>query len=513
MKKRALISVSDKSNLVDFAQSLIKHDFEIISSGGTAHFLSENGIEVIPIEQITEFPEIMGGRVKTLHPKIHGGILARKNIDEEIAKKLAIQLIDIVVVNLYPFKQTIANPEVTLNEAVEQIDIGGPAMVRAAAKNFERVLTVVDPSDYEEVTGMLNQSYDMKKYLAFSVKAFKHTSAYDETVANYLMNDIKEGRQSSRKILQLEPVLKCNYGENPHQEGSYFNNQYEEEVPIFAQGLIQGKPLSYNNLADADAALRCLKEFNEPTCVIVKHANPSGVATTKTVMQSYQLAYEADPTSAFGGIIALNDTVTKELADQIINQQFFEIILAPKFEKDALQSFSQKPKARVIEFGPFENLHIPTEDYKRIIGGFLIQGTDLSSIDRSAMKVVTDKHPNDNQLNDLVFAWKVCKHVKSNAIVIAENLRTTGIGAGQMSRIMSTKIAASQTKLLNQKFSSLILASDAFFPFPDNVEIAYENNIQAIIQPGGSIKDHEVIQKANELGMIMIFTGVRNFKH
>jgi phosphoribosylaminoimidazolecarboxamide formyltransferase/IMP cyclohydrolase len=515
MTLRALISVSDKTNLLDFARQLIEHGYEIISTGGTASYLSLNQIKVTPITTITKFPEIMDGRVKTLHPSIHGGILARRNIDEITLEEHGIRFIDLVIVNLYPFKDTISDPDCTYSKAIENIDIGGPAMIRASAKNHERVTVIVDPTDYapaiEELTKN-NTNFKFRK--AMAQKAFRHTSLYDAMIASYLDQDeVDKNGLHPELSIQLQKKITCSYGENPHQKGNFYTQLASNQPSIFKEGVIQGKALSYNNISDSDAAIRCLNEFQEPTCIIVKHSNPCGVASAAEINKAYSFAFQCDPTSAFGGVIALNRKIDEQLVNTIITNQFFEILIAPDFTDEALKLLAKKPNARVIRLGAISKLKHPSLEIKATYDGYLIQRSDQSKVKIPNLKMVTQLTPTDSELGDLVFAWSVCKHVKSNAIVIASDARTTGIGAGQMSRIMSTKIAAEQTKNQKNITASLVLASDAFFPFPDNVEMAAAQGVTAIIQPGGSIKDEIIIAAANKLGIKMVFTGIRNFKH
>jgi phosphoribosylaminoimidazolecarboxamide formyltransferase / IMP cyclohydrolase len=515
MRLRALISVSDKSHLLDFAHWLIAHDYEIISTGGTASYLSLNQIKVTSVTTITKFPEIIDGRVKTLHPSIHGGILARKGIDEATLEEHGIGFIDLVVVNLYPFKDSISDPDCTYSRAIENIDIGGPAMIRASAKNHERVTVIVDPKDYAHATEQLtktNANFKFRRVMA--QKAFHHTSVYDAMIAGYLDQDeVGNSGLNQELSIQLQKTITCSYGENPHQQGNFYTQLTSNQPSIFKEGVLQGKTLSYNNISDSDAAIRCLNEFQAPTCVIIKHANPCGVASEAEINKAYESAFQCDPTSAFGGVIAFNRTIDERLANTIITNQFFEILIAPDFTADALTLLKKKPNARVIKLGAMSKLKHPSLEIKATYDGYLIQSSDQSKVKISDLKMVTQLIPTDTELEDLIFAWSVCKHVKSNAIVMASNARTTGIGAGQMSRIMSTKIAADQTKNQKNITTSLVLASDAFFPFADNIEMAAAQGVTAIIQPGGSIKDETIITVANKLGIKMVFTGIRNFKH
>jgi phosphoribosylaminoimidazolecarboxamide formyltransferase/IMP cyclohydrolase len=516
MKPRALISVSDKSHLDYLAKELIGLGFEIISTGGTSSYLTDHDISVTQVSSITQFPEIMNGRVKTLHPSIHGGILARKNHDESILKKHDINLIDLVIVNLYPFKQAIENPKCDYETTIENIDIGGPAMIRAAAKNHERVLIVVDPNDYQAALTELkdgDSNLSFRKIMA--QKAFAHTADYDQMIASYLDRPSSEQSQAINEKMTFNLIqdITCSYGENPHQKGSFYTDARTSTHSIFSKGVLQGKPLSYNNIADSDAAIRCLAEFTKPTCVIIKHTNPCGVASDDKSQKAYELAFKADSASAFGSVIALNVPVDVATAKTILDTQFFEILIAPDFSKESLELLANKPNARLIKFGSLSSLKKPSLEIKATYDGFLIQTANDSKLQVSDLNVVTKSIPTNEEYRDLLFSWSVCKHVKSNAIVMATQERTTGIGAGQMSRIMSTKIASDQTTLLGNFRSSLVMASDAFFPFPDNVELAFKQGVKAIIQPGGSIKDKAVIEIADYLGIKMVFTGIRNFKH
>ena len=510
--KRALISVSDKTGITEFAKGLSLLNIEILSTGGTAKLLRDNNIPVTEVSDFTGYPEMMAGRVKTLNPKIHGGILARRGIDEEVMSQNEIKPIDLVVVNLYPFQKTIQNPKCTEEEAIENIDIGGPAMLRSSAKNHISVTVIVDSSDYQLILNAIDINGDttleMRKSLA--LKTFEHTAQYDGAIANYLgrMND----GFSNTLNLQFIKSQTMRYGENPHQNAAFYKELDQDKASVSSSKQIQGKPLSFNNLADADAALECVRDFERPSCVIIKHANPCGVATRENIYQAYQSAYLTDPTSAFGGIIAFNRELDKETAKSIINQQFVEVIIAPKITNSARSVLLQKENIRVLECGDLEKAQ-QSFDYKKITGGLLIQDKDLTLLNSSDMKCVSSLSPTESQMNDLLFAWKVAKYVKSNAIVYAKDQMTIGVGAGQMSRVYSAKIASIKAADENLEVKGSVMASDAFFPFRDGIDAAAQVGITAIIHPGGSMRDEEVISAANEHGIAMVFTGMRHFKH
>ena len=510
--KRALISVSDKSGITEFARKLSSLDIEIISTGGTSKLLQDNNIPVTEVSDFTGYPEMMAGRVKTLNPKIHGGILARRGIDEEVMKQNEIKPIDLVVVNLYPFQETIQNPNCTENDAIENIDIGGPAMLRSSAKNHVSVTVVVDSTDYdlviEEITQNGGTTLSLRESLA--MKTFEHTAQYDGAIANYLGR--KDDGFSNTVNLQFIKSQTMRYGENPHQGAAFYKEKNSFEASISSSHQIQGKPLSYNNMADADAALECVRDFEEPSCVIIKHANPCGVATRTNIYEAYQSAYLTDPTSAFGGIIAFNRELDKETAKSIIDKQFVEVIIAPKINDNAKTVLLSKENVRVLECGDLKKA-LPAFDYKKISGGLLIQDKDLITLHSDDMKCVSSSQPSNSQMKDLLFAWKVAKYVKSNAIVYAKNQMTIGVGAGQMSRIYSAKIAGIKAADENLEVKGSVMASDAFFPFRDGIDAAAQAGIKAIIHPGGSMRDDEVIAAANEHGIAMIFTGMRHFKH
>lgn len=513
--KRALISVSDKTGVVEFAQALSMAGVEVISTGGTASLLAQHDITVTQISDHTGFPEMMDGRVKTLHPRVHGGILGRRGVDDEIMRQHEIEPIDMVVVNLYPFQATVAKPDCDLLTAIENIDIGGPAMLRSAAKNHRDVAVVVDTSDYESLLQSIRSgglSYATRFQLA--CKAFAHTAQYDGAIANYLgCLDEQDNKTDFPATfnLQLKHRQTLRYGENPHQKAAFY---VEENPPvgIASARQIQGKELSYNNIADTDAALECIKQFDSaPACVIVKHANPCGVAVARSVFEAYKNAFSTDPESAFGGIIAFNQELDARTASLIVDKQFVEVIIAPSVSAAAKQAIAAKKNVRLFESGPWDNAACNTLEYKRVSGGLLLQDTDLALYD--ALEVVTDTPPNAQQMIDLQFAWKVAKFVKSNAIIYAKNTMTIGIGAGQMSRINSARIAKIKAAHAQLDVNNSVMASDAFFPFRDGIDNAAAAGIAAVIQPGGSIRDDDVIAAANEHGMAMVFTGMRHFRH
>jgi phosphoribosylaminoimidazolecarboxamide formyltransferase/IMP cyclohydrolase len=510
--KRALISVSDKSGIIEFAQVLVSKDIEIISTGGTAKLLKDNNIPVTEVSEYTGYPEMMAGRVKTLNPIIHGGILARRGVDEKVMAENDIKPIDLVVVNLYPFQSTIDDPDCSIEDAIENIDIGGPAMLRSSAKNYLSVTVVVDCKDYQLILNELNDNNDtsLETRRKLALKTFEHTAQYDGAIANYLGQE--EDGFSNTLNLQFVKSQTMRYGENPHQNAAFYKEINPNKACISSSKQIQGKPLSFNNLADADAALECVRNFDNPSCVIVKHANPCGVATRESILSAYQHAYKTDPTSAFGGIIAFNRELDKKTARSIIDKQFVEVIIAPSVNNDAQMVLSDKENIRVLVCGSLSKPK-PTLDFKSISGGLLVQDKDLGQLDIKDLKCVTKIQPTPEQIKDLLFAWKVAKYVKSNAIVYAKNLMTIGIGAGQMSRIYSAKIAGIKATDENLVVEGSVMASDAFFPFRDGIDAAAKAGIKAIIHPGGSLRDKDVIDAANEHDIAMIFTGMRHFKH
>ena len=515
--KRALISVSDKEGLLEFVRELQQRHIEILSTGGTAALLAQNGIEVTQVSEHTGFPEIMDGRVKTLHPKIHGGLLGRRGIDEAVMKQHGIAAIDLVVVNLYPFAATIANPDCSYEDAIENIDIGGPAMVRASAKNHDRVAIVVDPLDYCTIIDEMN-AHDGSVTLAtrkrLAAKAFTHTAQYDAMVASYLtkVTQNTSGEFPELLPLQFRKRMDLRYGENPHQQAAFYVASEARGASIANAAQLQGKQLSYNNIADSDTALECVRQFDVPACVIVKHANPCGVSIGNQILDAYHRAYQTDPTSAFGGIIAFNRKLDGATASAILERQFVEVIIAPEADDEARTLCSRKENVRLLVTGPLDNSNT-RYDLRSVNGGLLVQDRDLGMVDVTELKVVTQRQPTADELRDLQFAWKVCKFVKSNAIVFAHDGMTIGVGAGQMSRVYSTRIAAIKAKDEGLVVNGCVMASDAFFHFRDGLDVAAEFGIKAVIQPGGSKRDDEVIAAANEHGIAMILTGMRHFRH
>lgn len=510
---RALISVSDKTGIVEFAQKLSRLGVKIISTGGTATRLRDNGVEVIGISDVTGFPECLDGRVKTLHPAVHGGILAMREKPEHMKQlaDLKIETIDIVAINLYPFKETIMKPDVTMEDAIENIDIGGPTMLRSAAKNHRDVVVVCDPADYGQVVKELSEngevSYATKYKLA--LKVFQHTAAYDAMISDYLRKQI-DADLPDNLTLTYEKVQDLRYGENPHQKAYYYKEIKPWEGALVNAVQLHGKELSFNNINDTNGALETLKEFEQPTVVAVKHANPCGVGTGKDIYDAYVKTYQADPVSIYGGIVAANRPID-ELTAAEISKIFFEIIIAPDFTKEALAILTQKKNLRLLKL---ENIlskaPAGTVDMKKVSGGILIQETDSSLFDESELKVVTDRIPTKREMEDMKFAMKVVKHIKSNGIVLARDGKTIGVGPGQTNRIWAIQNSVRQA---TEATEGAVLASDAFFPFDDNVEAAAKAGITAVIQPGGSVHDEDCIKKANELGIAMVFTGVRHFKH
>lgn len=516
--KRALISVSDKSGIVNFANALAQRNIEILSTGGTAKLLADNNIPVIEVSDYTGFPEMMDGRVKTLHPKVHGGLLGRRGIDDEIMRTHDIKPIDLVVINLYPFQQTIANPDCTLKIAIENIDIGGPAMLRSSAKNHESVTVIVDTSDYETILEEIDEhrgAVSAPTRYKLALKVFQHTAAYDGAIAHYLGSHNPEGAyEAFPQIINLQfyKIQNLRYGENPHQDAAFYTESIPQEPSVATARQLQGKALSYNNIADSDAALECVKQFRQPACVIVKHANPCGVAVANSISEAYDKAYQTDPTSAFGGIIAFNHILDSETALKIIEQQFVEVIIAPKIPATTVDIVGRKKNIRLLETGEWSEA-LPAYDYKRVNGGLLIQDRDLGMITTKELQTVSKRNPSPQEFEDLLFAWKVAKFVKSNAIVYSKNAQTIGIGAGQMSRVYSAKIAGIKAADEQLEVKGSVMASDAFFPFRDGIDAAHEAGITAVIQPGGSMRDEDVIHAANEHGMAMVFTGMRHFRH
>jgi len=518
--RRALISVSDKTGIVDFARALNAEGVEILSTGGTYKLLCDNNIPAVEVSDYTGFPEMMDGRVKTLHPKVHGGILGRRGTDDAIMSEHGIQPIDMVVVNLYPFAATIARPDCDLPMAIENIDIGGPTMVRSAAKNHKDVAIVVNASDYDSIVAELkaNGGLGMKTRFDLAVKAFEHTAAYDGMIANYL-GAIVEGDEEMPADFprtfntQFIKAQDMRYGENPHQRAAFYVEANPGEACVSTARQLQGKELSFNNVADTDAALECVKPFQEPACVIVKHANPCGVAVGSDILEAYNRAFQTDPTSAFGGIIAFNRELDGKTAQAIVDRQFVEVIIAPTVSQEASDIVAAKPNVRLLECGQWERKRAHSFDYKRVNGGLLVQDRDLGMIDASQLKIVTQRQPTEQEIRDLLFCWEVAKYVKSNAIVYAKNGQTIGIGAGQMSRVYSAKIAGIKAADEGLEVPGSVMASDAFFPFRDGIDAAAAAGITAVIQPGGSMRDQEVIDAADEHGLAMVFTGMRHFRH
>lgn len=515
---RALISVSDKTNCVEFCRRLAFLGIEILSSGGTARLLGEHGIATIEVSTYTGFPEMMEGRVKTLHPKIHGGILGRRGIDDAVMEAQGIRPIDLVVVNLYPFEQTITDPNCDLAHAIENIDIGGPTLIRAAAKNHAAVAVVVDPADYDDLARELEtagRSLSMATRFRLAVKAFRHTAWYDSVIADYLYaRDASAGPFPEPLLLRFRQGQSLRYGENPHQRAAFYIEPGAPSGCLATASQVQGKELSYNNIADADAALDCVKRFTElPTCVIVKHANPCGVAEAPTLREAYERAYATDPTSAFGGILAFNRGLDAETARTILERQFVEVILAPEIAPEALPVLATKPNIRVLRTGPWPEHPARAWDYKRVEGGLLVQEHDFETAAADSFRVVSRRQPSAREWLDLYFAWRVVQFVKSNAIVYCKDRRTLGIGAGQMSRVYSARIAALRAREEGLSLQDSVVASDAFFPFRDGIDTAAEAGATAVIHPGGSVRDEEVIAAADEHGMAMVVTGIRHFRH
>lgn len=515
---RALLSVSDKTGIVEFARGLNALGVALISTGGTARALREAGLPVTDVSAVTGFPEIMDGRVKTLHPSVHGALLGRRNVDDAVMAAHGIEPIDLLVVNLYPFERVASAPESTFDETVENIDIGGPAMLRAAAKNHERVAVAVDPAEYAPILDALAQggtSLALRRRLAAA--AYAHTARYDGLIANWLGAHADADKpQTFPAALRLSFGRRqtLRYGENPHQEAALYVEREAPRGVVATAQVLAGKELSYNNLADADAALECVKAFRKtPACVIVKHANPCGVALGANLAQAYERAYACDPVSAFGGIIAFNHRLNAEVARAILARQFVEVVVAPAFDADAIEAFAAKPNVRVLATGEWDELAPHAFDYKRIAGGLLVQDADRDTLLLSDLKVVSRRVPDADELHDLLFAWHVAMFVKSNAIVYARGSRTVGIGAGQMSRVVSARIAAIKAADAGLEVPGSVMASDAFFPFRDGIDAAAQAGIRAVIQPGGSMRDKEVIAAADEHGLAMVFTGVRHFRH
>ena len=525
--KRALLSVSDKTGILDFATALHNAGVELLSTGGTAKLIAEAGLPVTEVSDHTGHPEIMAGRVKTLHPKIHGGILARRGIDEAVMVENNIAPIDLVVVNLYPFAATVANDDCTLEDAIENIDIGGPTMVRAAAKNHKDVTIVVKAADYGRVLAEMETnegSLTYKTRFDLAIKAFEHTAEYDGMIANYFgaridTSDCEDdcGHEHSEFPrtfnVQVSKKQDLRYGENSHQSAAFYVENDIQEASVSTATQLQGKELSFNNIADTDSALECVKEFEEPACVIVKHANPCGVAIGEDILSAYDRAFKTDPTSAFGGIIAFNRELDAKTAQAIVDRQFVEVIIAPIVSDEAKDIVSTKKNVRLLACGDWAGQLTDGYDFKRVNGGLLVQERDFGMVEMEDLQVVTKLKPSDDELRDLMFCWKVAKYVKSNAIVYCKDGMTVGVGAGQMSRVYSAKIAGIKAADENLEVAGSVMASDAFFPFRDGIDAAAEAGIKAVIQPGGSMRDQEVIDAADEHGIAMVFTGMRHFRH
>ena len=516
--KQALISVSDKTGLYELASALQSMSINILSTGGTASFLKQRGINVTEVSDYTGFPEMLEGRVKTLHPKIHGALLARRENKEHMQaiEEANIGTIDLLIVNLYPFEKTVKNPTATFEEIIDHIDIGGPAMLRAASKNYAGVAVVTNPGDYVGVVEKLkeqNGALDLDTRFKLAQKAFACTAQYDATIARYLSSlgeNQQETKLPSYLTLNYEMIQPLRYGENPHQQAAFYREVGDISGTVSQSRQLQGKELSLNNFADTDAAWECVKTFDQPACVVVKHANPCGVATGLSLTEAYYKAFETDPTSAFGGIFAYNRIVDIETAEAM-TKQFVEVVVAPGFAPKALEVFKTKPSIRLLEISG-EHAHHPLE-YKQVKGGLLVQITDDMPDISKSLKIVTKRKPTDAEMEDLLFAWKVAKYVKSNAIVLCGNGRTLGIGAGQMSRVDSAKIAVMKAQASGLSLRNSVVASDAFFPFRDGLEAIAQAGAKAVIQPGGSLRDQEVINAADELNVAMIFTGIREFRH
>ena len=524
MALTALLSVSDKTGVLDFAQALHRQGVKLLSTGGTAKLLAEAGLPVTEVSEVTGFPEMLDGRVKTLHPRIHGGLLARRDLPAHMAalQQHGISTIDLLVVNLYPFAQATARPDCTLEDAIENIDIGGPAMLRAAAKNWQDVAVVIDPSDYPRVLAELKAGkIERNTKFMLAKKVFAHTAAYDGMITNYL-TALADGAEAATAAvpprseyprvfnLQLVKTQDLRYGENPHQSAAFYRDAKPVDGGLAHWVQLQGKELSYNNIADADAAWECVKTFDAPACVIVKHANPCGVAVAGTAVEAYQKAFKTDPTSAFGGIIAFNQPLDAAAAENVA-KQFVEVVIAPRITPEAREVFAAKQNVRLLEVPLARQAN--AIDFKRVGGGMLLQSSDAKNVAASELRVVTSKQPTHEQMQDLLFAWKVAKFVKSNAIVFCAGGMTLGVGAGQMSRIDSARIASIKAENAGLTLQGSAVASDAFFPFRDGLDVVCDAGATCVIQPGGSMRDQEVIDAANDRGIAMVFTGTRHFRH
>lgn len=515
--RRALLSVSDKTDIVEFARCLHHREVELLSTGGTARLLRDHGLPVTEIAEHTGFPEIMDGRVKTLHPVIHGGLLGRRGIDEAVMAEQAIAPIDLLVVNLYPFEQTVARTDCTLDQAIENIDIGGPAMLRAAAKNHAGAAVVTDPAQYPALIRELSDNAGALSgatRLQLAITAFNRVAQYDAAISDYLSALRPDGSRSefpAQRNSCYVKLMALRYGENPHQQAALYRDLHPLPGSLATFRQHQGKALSYNNIADADAAWECVRQFEQPACVIVKHANPCGVAVAEDGPTAYEKAYRTDPTSAFGGIIAFNRRLDVDTARAIVERQFVEVILAPAVDAEALVVTAAKGNVRVLEIPPGDSGN--SHDVKRIGGGLLVQTADTGSVDAADLRIVGRRRPESRELTDLLFAWRVAKYVKSNAIVYARDGMTIGIGAGQMSRVVSARIAALKAEEEGLAVAGAVMASDAFFPFRDGIDAAAAAGIRAVIQPGGSIRDQEIIAAADQHDLAMVFTGMRHFRH
>lgn len=512
--RRALISVSDKRELIPFVSGLVEQGVEVLSTGGTCRQLKQAGIEAIEVSTTTGFPEIMDGRVKTLHPVIHGGLLGRRGTDEAVMSEHGIEPIDLLAVNLYPFESTIADPDASFQDAIENIDVGGPAMIRAGAKNHDGVIVVVDPDDYDDVLDAIKDDKLSEEYRRrLAAKAYAHTASYDAAITKYLSRTLKDDPLGARFLYAGTLVERLRYGENPHQDAAFYRDATDAAGALATARQRQGKALSYNNIADSDAAIECVRQFRKPACVIVKHANPCGVAIANDILTAYARAFTTDPTSAFGGIISFNRPLDAATAKAIIDKQFVEVIVAPAVEADALDATAVRKNVRVLETGDWSTRAASGLDYKKVSGGLLVQSSDTGIVSENDLKVVTERSPDAEQVFDLLFAWQVAKFVKSNAIVFCKDGMTIGIGAGQMSRVYSARIAAIKAADEGHSTQGSVMASDAFFPFRDAIDAAAEHGISAIVQPGGSVRDDEVIAAADEHGLAMVFTGIRHFRH
>jgi len=512
--RRALLSVSDKSGLVPLAQALAARGVELLSTGGTARALTAAGLPVTEVAAYTGFPEIMDGRVKTLHPRVHGALLGRFGVDDRVMAEHGIRAIDVLVVNLYPFAATVARPGCSEQEAIEDIDVGGPAMLRAAAKNHGRVAVLVDPGDYPELIAALDRGgTTISERRALAQKAYVHTARYDAAIAAWLARRDASATFPAALVLEFAKRSDLRYGENPHQSAAFYEDPLTAGASIASAAQLQGKELSYNNIADADTALECVRQWQDPACVIVKHANPCGVALGANATDAYLAAYRTDPSAAFGGIIAFNRPLDAATAEAVLERQFVEVLVAPGASTEARAQAAAKPGVRLLVTGPLADATPPAREYRSVRGGLLVQTPDSALAGREGYRVVTRRAPTSVELDDLEFAWRVCKFVKSNAIVFAREQATVSIGAGQMSRITSVRIAGMKAAEASLATSGAVMASDAFFPFRDGLDAAAGHGITAVIQPGGSVRDQELIAAADEHGLAMVFTGERHFRH